>query len=147
MGKGRPRTFQTQAHNFSKMIQKKFHQVKSTLSKKDKKIYYASLCAVPPPRACRLSRKKMKHKQRMALRRTRGDSMLNAMNFESDYDESSLSVNELLRFCSLRLFNLTQMTVAMLEAPKNSFVIGFTHSFSKLRLLRAKMIIQLGGRP
>ena len=33
----------------------------------------------------------------MVLRRTRGDSMLNAMNFESDYDESSFSVNELLK--------------------------------------------------
>ena len=60
-------------------------------------IYFASLCVAPPPRACRLSRKKTKDKQRMTLRRTRGDSMLNAMNFESNYDESSFSVNELLK--------------------------------------------------
>ena len=80
--------------DFASMSPQQFNMIKSTLSKKDRKLYYASLCAKPPPRACRLSRKKLKRRQKMKHRREEGDRMLSAMHF--DDDEKPLTVDAIL---------------------------------------------------
>ena len=48
------------------MHEQKLNQIKSNMSVKDNKVYAASLCAKKPPKACPLSRKKLKHRQPMA---------------------------------------------------------------------------------
>ena len=80
--------------NFSKMNQQEFRQTKSNMSKRDKVKHFASLCAQMPARACRLSRKKRKYRQRMAHLRTEGDKYLNEMRF--DDEENPITVNTLL---------------------------------------------------
>ena len=80
--------------NFASMNEQRLNQVKSNMSMKDKQVYAASLCAKAPPKACRLSRKKLKHRQRMAKRREIGDSMLNAMHFGTE--SKNITVDELM---------------------------------------------------
>ena len=70
--------------NFSKTSQQKFRQAKLNMSKRDKEEHFVSLCAQIPVRACRLSRKKMKYRQRMAHRRSEGDNYLNEMRFDDE---------------------------------------------------------------
>ena len=65
--------------NFARMSQQEFRQAKSNMSKQDKEKHFASLCAQIPVKACRLSRKKKKYRQRMAHRRAEGDNYLNEM--------------------------------------------------------------------
>ena len=80
--------------DFASMSPQQFNMIKSTLSKKDRKLYYALLCAKPPPQACRLSRKKLKRRQKMKHRREEGNRMLSAMHF--DDDEKPLTVDAIL---------------------------------------------------
>ena len=54
--------------NFAKMSQQEFRQAKSNMSKSDKQKHFASMCAQAPPKACHMSRKKRKYRQRMAHR-------------------------------------------------------------------------------
>ena len=65
------------------------------MSRKDKVIYYTSLCASKPINACRLSKKKQKYRQWMAYRRMEGDLMLSApMNLVGVNDQ--LIVNHIM---------------------------------------------------
>ena len=71
------------AMNFANMTQREFRHAKAIMSRRDKKQYYASLCVDPPPRVLniRQSRKRRKYRQRMALKRRKGDEMLNTKYF------------------------------------------------------------------
>ena len=80
--------------NFAKMSPRKFEQVKGTMSRRDKMTYFVSMCAKRPPRVSRLSRKKLKYKQRMTLRRSEGDRILSAKHFHSD--ESLTTVDKMI---------------------------------------------------
>ena len=80
--------------DFAKMSQQEFWQAKSNMSKKDKEEHFASLCAQKPIKACRLSRKKRKYRQRMAHRRAEGDKYLNKMRF--DDKENPITVDTIL---------------------------------------------------
>ena len=68
-------------HNFASMSPDQFNSAKAHMSRKDRKQYEVSLGAKKPPRACRLSRKKMKYRQRRKRKQEIGDAMLNAMHF------------------------------------------------------------------
>ena len=84
-------------HDFASMSTQQFNQAKAHMSKKDRSIYYTSLNAKKPPKACRLSRKKMKARQRRRIKREIGDAMLNAMHFGDDIkDEKPVTVESIL---------------------------------------------------
>ena len=76
------------------MNEQKLNQVKSNMAVKDKEVYVVSLYAKKPPKACRLSRKELKHRQCMEKRREIGDSMLNAMHFGTE--SKDITVDELM---------------------------------------------------
>ena len=69
--------------NFARMTQKEFNVAEASMSRRDRKQYYVSLCADPPPKVLnvRQSRKRMKYRQRMAYKRRKGDEMLNTKYF------------------------------------------------------------------
>ena len=83
-------------HNFASMSPDQFNSAKAHMSRKDRKQYEVSLGAKKPPRACRLSRKKMKYRQRRKRKQEIGDAMLNAMHFGDDIDEKPVTVGEIL---------------------------------------------------
>ncbi len=83
-------------YNFASMSQQQFLQVKSTMSRTDRRLYYTSLSVESqPPRVATLTRKKRSHRQRLAYRREAGDAALSAMNFSSS-DNEPLTVEALL---------------------------------------------------
>jgi len=69
--------------NFAKMTQKKFKVANANMSCRNRKQYYVSLCADPPPKVLnvRQSRERMKYRHRMAYKRRKGDKMLNTKYF------------------------------------------------------------------
>ena len=82
--------------NFASMTPQQFNQAKSHMSKKDRNKHYTSLEAKKPPRACRLSRKKMKYRQRRKRKQEIGDAMLNAMHFGDETDDKPITVDAIL---------------------------------------------------
>ena len=74
------------------------------MSKRDKEKHFVSLCAQIPVRACRLSRKKMKYRQRMAHRRSEGDKYLNEMRF--DNEEHPITVDTILNSPLAKIIHL-----------------------------------------
>ncbi len=63
------------------MSQSEFNKTEANMSQEDRCVYYAYLRAKNPPKSCRLSRKKLKYKQRMRLRQERGDKVLAYMKW------------------------------------------------------------------
>ena len=84
--------------DFANLSDKELRTFKAAMSRVDKKVYCASLCAEKPPRACRLSRKKRKYRQRMAFRRIEGDRILECDNLNSAFmkEGETLTVDGLL---------------------------------------------------
>ena len=73
---------QRRQFDFARMTPSEFRHAKAHMSREDRKTYYASLCAQPPAHAYKqhMSRKRLKYRQRMAMRRRKGDWMLSAMH-------------------------------------------------------------------
>lgn len=80
--------------NFPKMSHQEFQRTKSNMSKRDKVKHFASLCAQMPTRACCLSRKEQRYRQRQAHLRIEKDKYLNKMQF--DDEENPITVDAFL---------------------------------------------------
>ncbi len=63
------------------MSQSEFNKTKVNISQEDRCVYYAYLCSKKPQKVCQLSRKELKYKQRMILRREKGDEFLASMKW------------------------------------------------------------------
>ena len=88
--------------NFTSMSSEQFRSVKSQLSKAQKRQYYVSLCAKPEPHAARLSRKKLKFRQRRRLRQKEGDMMLGRMQLHDTLPTvEDIMASPLSRFITL----------------------------------------------
>ena len=101
--------------NFANMTPREFSHAKASMSRRDRKQYYVSLCADPPPRVLnvRQSRKRMKYRQRMAHKRRKGDEMLSTKYFTKA--DAALRNARMFITCSMlaRPVNLTALTLLL----------------------------------